>query len=438
MTHSAAAAYGRICRTCLCGLTTGGITALVLLLYKLSAGFVLKWSETGYHFIRERLYLIPAALLLLGGLAFLMAYIYRRWPDLRGGGIPTAIGIIRGLSVFCWIRTLIGAFVLSLSTFLTGVPLGNEGPAVVMGTAVGRGMSRLFGTSMDSRDRLIMTGGGCAGFATATGGLLSGVLFGVEEVQGRPSPSVLLSATVSVVAARVVTELLSPIFGVSVSLFPSMDLPALPLSDGWLPLLLGVAMGLFSVAFLKGYALLQGWMSRVLSKVSRAAVLFGVYALTLAAGLVAFSTVSTGHELVLSLLQGPYLWPLIVILAVRSVLTLCGNTAGVTGGMFVPTLTLGALVAGILCFLVGLATALSPQTSLLLVMLGMTGSIAATMKMPLTALVFALEALSCQHNVMAVVMVVAVSYGITHLFGVNSITDAVLEKATHTAKEPID
>ena len=49
------------------------------------------------------------------------------------------------------------------------------------------------------------------------------------------------------------------------------------------------------------------------------------------------------------------------------------------------------------------------------------------MKMPLTAIVFAVEALSCYGNVLYVVAVAVVSYIITEFFGVKSINDSVIE-----------
>ena len=60
-------------------------------------------------------------------------------PSCRGGGIPTAVAILRGHIPFEWMTTLVGMFSSSIITFGIGVPLGNEGPSVQMGTAIGRG-----------------------------------------------------------------------------------------------------------------------------------------------------------------------------------------------------------------------------------------------------------------------------------------------------------
>ena len=86
---------------------------------------------------------VPLVLLVLGGLAFGLSWVYRRAPNLRGGGIPTSIGILRGQTPFRWLTSLVGMFGLSLISFVVGLPLGNEGPSVQIGTAVGLGSAAL-------------------------------------------------------------------------------------------------------------------------------------------------------------------------------------------------------------------------------------------------------------------------------------------------------
>lgn len=130
------------------GALTGVLTSLVVNLYKACAKYIIAFSEKGYHYIGERLYFIPIILIAFLLPAFLFAYVYKRIPNLRGGGIPTSIGILRGIIPFKWVRNLIGIFCMSLVSFLVGVPLGNEGPSVQMGVAIGRGSVFSFGKSI--------------------------------------------------------------------------------------------------------------------------------------------------------------------------------------------------------------------------------------------------------------------------------------------------
>ena len=144
-------------------------------------------------------------------------------------------------------------------------------------------------------------------------------------------------------------------------------------------------------------------------------------------GLVSFSFISTGHELSLELFEGyGTILFLLLILFVRTTLTLSANVSGITGGMFLPILSLGALVSSIL----GKAfVALGGDTRLysVIIVLGITACIAGSMKMPLTAIVFSLEALSCHDNIIPVVITAFVAYLITELFGVKSINDTIIE-----------
>ncbi len=410
------------------GALTGVLTSLIVNLYKACAKHVIALSEKGYHFVAERLWLVPVVLLVFLLPAFLFSYIYKRIPNLRGGGIPTSIGILRGIIPFKWVRNLIGIFCMSLFSFLVGVPLGNEGPSVQMGVAIGRGSVFSFGKKHRAWDRYSMSGGACAGFSVATGAPISGILFAIEEAHQRISPMILMIASVSVMFASLTTELLSPLLGVSKSLFPALTLPDLSVRDVWIPVLIGVVMGLFAVLFLNYYKVIFKFSNKLLGRIPHGLRIFSVLSLTLAAGLFSFSFVSTGHELILELLGGSVtLLPLILLLVIRSTLTLYANSNRVTGGIFLPLLSIGALVSTVVATLLKITVGISDSHYTVIIILGIIACIAGMMKMPLTAIVFAVEALSCYGNVLFVIIAAGIAFLITEIFGVESINDRVLE-----------
>ena len=409
------------------GFITGTVTSVVVTLYKLCAKHIVYFSEIAYSYFREHLYFLPLILLCVLGLSFLLAYTYKKVPNIKGGGIPTAVGILRGIITFRWLRTLFGVFTLSLSSFLFGVPLGTEGPSVQMGTAIGRGSVYIFAKKRRAWDRYSMTGGACAGFSVATGAPISGILFAVEEAHQRISPTIVIVASSSVLFANITSKILSPLVGVSEALFEIPSLSALEISYYWLPLVIGVIVGVLSLLFLYYYRALDKLHDKVLSRVPYWVKLFTIFALTITFGLVSFSFVSTGHHLTLELFEGDgTIMLLIAILLVRATLTLGANVSGVTGGTFVPILALGALVAAIIgkCFL---ACGLNPNLYTTVLVLGITACIAGCMKMPLTAVIFSLEALSCYENILPVIITAFVAFLITELFGVKSINDTVIE-----------
>ena len=414
------------------GALTGVLTSLAVNLYKVCAKFAISFSEKGYHLIGEKPYIIPIILAAFLIPAFLFSFIYKRIPNLRGGGIPTSIGILRGIISFKWVRNLIGIFGMSLVSFIIGVPLGNEGPSVQMGVAIGRGSVTTFGKRFHAWDRYSMTGGACSGFAVATGAPISGVLFAVEEAHQRISPMILMIATTSVMFATATTELIAPILGVSKTLFPSMELPQLELRDVWIPLLVGVTMGLFAVLFLSYYRIIFNFFNKTLGRIPHGWRIFIVFSLTCVAGLCSDSFISTGHELILHLLDAKTaVWMLLIILIVRATLTLCANSNRVTGGIFLPLMAVGALVSSLLSALLGQVFGLDSSYHTVILVLGITACIAGMMKMPLTAIVFAVEALSCYDNVIYVIVAAGVAFLITEIFGAESINDRVLENLVH-------
>lgn len=421
--------FNLICPALVFGGITGSVTAAVVMIYKLCAGYVISFSEKGYGFLKSNPVIIIPVIAALFAVAVLFGRIYKSNPNLKGGGIPTSIGILRGIFHFKWIRNLFGVFAMSMTSFLIGVPLGNEGPSVQMGTAVGKGCVRCARASKKHAawERYSMTGGACAGFATATGAPLSGIMFAVEEAHQRISPTIIITASVSVMFANITTELLAPVFGVGTSLFPKQSIMKLSAGDIWLPLLIGVCLGLFAVIFLKYYKLISTLVNKKLCNFPVYLKIFFVFLLTLAAGLVSFSFISTGHELILSLFENNFeILILAAILVVRATVTLAANTAGVTGGIFLPIMALGALLSTIvakLLILCGLGT----EYYTIILVLGITACISGMMKMPLTAVLFATEALSCHENIMYVIIVSTVAFAITEIFKVKSINDSVID-----------
>ncbi len=414
------------------GSVAGILTGAIVSIYKFCAKHVLQFSIVGYEFVRERLYFIPIVIILLFGLAFLFYLIFKKAPNAKGGGIPSSIALLRGLITFKWLRTLIAVFFMSLTTFLVGVPLGNEGPSVLIGTAVGHGSTFPISGKRRAWRRYSMTGGACAGFAVATGAPISGVMFAVEEAHGRISPMIIIVACVSVLFARITSELLCPLIGVSIKLFPNFQLITLSLKEVWIPFVIGLLMGVFAVGFLTCYKFINRLFNKTLKKIPLYYKIFAIFILTFVIGILSLSFISTGHELILSLFDTatPILM-LVLILLVRSILTISSNSNKITGGIFLPILALGALFSAILGKTFQTLFGLNEQYYTIILTLGITACISGMMKMPLTAIIFSVEALSCHQNILYVIIVSVIAYIITELFSAKSINDSVVDNVVY-------
>ena len=425
-----------ICPAFVFGSITGILTAIAVTLYKVCASYIIDFSEKGYVFFRGHIYFVPIILVALFAIAFLYAFLYKKTPNLRGGGIPTSIGILRGIITFKWLRNFLGTFLLSMLSFLIGVPLGTEGPSVQMGTAIGRGSVNAFTKKHKAWDRYSMTGGACAGFSCATGAPISGIMFAIEEAHQRISPMIIIVSCVSVMFSRMTTEILAPIFNVSIGLFPEMKLVSLSLKDIWMPITVGLAVGLFAVLFLFLYRIINGFLNKKLKKIPHQYKIFAVFAVTAILGLVSFSFVSTGHELIINLFDGKIaVYMLVLILLVRSVLTLSANSTSITGGMFIPILALGALISSIIAKSAQAIFGFEQEYYTIMLILGITACISGMMKTPLTAIFFAVEALSCYENILHVVVVSCIAFVVTEIFGLKSINDTVLDTTIEEQNE---
>jgi H+/Cl- antiporter ClcA len=410
------------------GSITGILTGGIITVYKWCAKNIIEISSCLYNLLHNYLYLLPAVFVVPFGVSYLFSLIYKKNPNLRGGGIPTSIAILRGLITFRWLRNLIGVFFMSLVNFLVGVPLGSEGPSVQMGTALGRGSYKLFAKKHKAWDRYAMTGGACAGFAVATGAPISGILFAIEEAHQRIAPMIIIVSATAVIFATIVAELLSPILMVSTTLFPKMTLIDLTIKDVWMPIVIGATVGMFSVVFLKYYKFISKRIRKLIKNVPVYIKIFAIFVLTVCLGLVSFSFVSTGHELILSLFsQNVAVWFLLIILVVRSTLTLLANTNGVTGGMFLPILAIGAVFSSIVSRLVCMAFNLDQTYFVIMLVLGIISCISGMMKIPLTAIVFGIEALFCFNNIFFVIIASAISFVMTEIFGAKSINESVID-----------
>jgi len=88
----------------------GSATAVLIFLFKLISGKVIELSSHIFSLARADIVWLPVIVVgaaLLGLLASLLLYIE---PNSRGGGIPTAVAIVRGLFEFRWLRSILMIF----------------------------------------------------------------------------------------------------------------------------------------------------------------------------------------------------------------------------------------------------------------------------------------------------------------------------------------
>ena len=406
----------------------GILTGLLIFLFKISATAVINLSESIYSFVRGNLLYLPLLLLGSAGIGCIAAIILKKAPTCRGGGIPTTIAILRGLIPFRWIHSVFYLFASALLTYLGGVPLGNEGPSVQMGTAVGKGTVRLFSKKDSPLDPFVMTGSASAGFAAATGAPLSGIVFAFEETHRRFSPMMFIAIASATLTSHISMRLLCHSFGITPSLFDVSVTEVLPLKDLWSTLLVGALCALFAVLFTKIYRRVFDFLKCQAKKLPLWSKFVTVFILVAIIGVISVDFLGTGHDLTEQMLYGNGVWYWILLcLLIRAILIILANNVGVTGGLFVPYLCFGAMIGAISAKLLIALELLSPEFYIVLVITGMVSFLSAASRTPLTALLFAVEVLCGLSNLLPIAIGILFAYLIIELLHVQDLTATIIQ-----------
>lgn len=416
----------------LAGILSGGL----IFLFKLAGNKIMHISEKVYAAVRADITLLPWLVGFMAVLGLLAALILKLAKECRGGGIPTAVATIRGLLPIRWVRSIFGLFVSSMLTFFCGVPLGNEGPSVQMGTAVGKGTSRLAAKEDRAWDRYIMTGGASAGFAVATGAPLTGIFFAFEEAHRRFSPILFMIPAVSVLTGVATQTVLSDLFSVDMTFFDvTIDTP-LPIKYQWIPIVVGAVCGFAAILFTKFY---RSFRRASLKKAMRIPFILKVvliFAVTAILGFVCEDFIGTGHSLMEKILHRESVWYILLIaLCVRALLLICANNEGVTGGLFVPTLTFGAIIGSLIALGLIAVGVIPEDYYAITVVVGMASFLSASSRTPITAITFAVEALCGVANLLPVGVGVTIAYIVIEVSGITAFNDTVMEAKVEAAHE---
>ena len=407
------------------GALGGAATAMVVFFFKWLAKKVEHTSRALYELAKSAPLWVALAFAVLLSLGLAMAILHRWLPEVEGGGIPRSEGVLRGVLSFKNLRTLLGTFIGSMIGFFAGLPLGCEGPAVLMGTCIG-GLCVHYSKSRAAWSTYVMSGGAGAGFAVATGAPLSGILFVLEEVHRRFTPMLVLTVSVSVITATVTNMALSEVFGTSVALWEFPVLGTFALRHTLLLLLLGVLLSLAVFLFDSSISLLTRLSKATDQHFPGSAKLLAVFALTGIVGFLHSDAIYSGHHTVEAILsENKILAVTLALLLVRFVMMLLVLDSSATGGSFVPTLAIGALVGSLLAELLvvlGMESALYDTV----VLLAMCAFIGGTLRAPLTAAVLFLELTGQFTNLFYVCLVIFVVYAITELLGRTPFYESVL------------
>ncbi len=284
-----------------------------------------------------RLFAVPA----LAGIvvAILVLHLF---PGIRGSGVnqtKAALYIFNGVIPF---RTAVGKFICAALAIGSGQSLGPEDPSLQIGASIASALGRWLHISREKL-RLMAPVGAAAGLAAAFNAPISAVLFVIEEVIGRWSAGILGSVVLSAVSSVVIVRWFlgsEPLFRIPVTTFKRpTELIAYAV--------LGIVGGLASVIFAKSI----GYLRPRLKLLPRWTQYAQPAVAGLLVGLIAFlgfpQVMGAGYDSMDQAMHGQYAWKVLAILALLKIIaTTLSFVSGTPGGMFAPTLFIGAMLGG--------------------------------------------------------------------------------------------
>ena len=247
----------------------------------------------------------------------------------RQGEVPARPGLV---------RTLAAAVTLG-----SGGSAGSEGPVAVLGATVGSSLGRAFRFDAE-RVKVLVGAGAAAAISASFNAPLAGAFFALEEVLG----SLGVAAFPPVVVAAVLAAVVSRAF---LGNHPAFPIPAeygftLKREVVLLYPLLGIVAGLVSVLYVRTFFGAEAFAKRLKLRPWMLPVLGG-----LVVGLMVWASggvlVGYGHLAVRVQVFGRMAWTTLALLALGKILaTSITMGTGGTGGVFTPSLYIGAATGG--------------------------------------------------------------------------------------------
>lgn len=335
------------------------------------------------------------AFVITPALTVVALFLTRRWfTGSEGSGIPQVIAALHALGAeeeqtlvrrLFGVRVIVGKIAVSLIGLLGGLTIGREGPTVHIGAAIMAEIRRFYPHRSAQLERRLLLAGAAAGLSAAFNTPLAGIIFAIEEL-ARDFES---RTNGIMITAVVFSGLTSLAIAGNYLYFGKINVPENLGAAFALPVVLSAAVcGLFGAAFNLALLRWRRWMPEWLIALRERSPL--LYALAIGIVVAALGvathgqTWGSGYDQARHLLQGTA--PLSEGYALTKWAAMVVTyMAGIPGGLFSPSLSIGAGLAQ----WVHAAFAWAPMAAV--IALCMTGYLAAVTQSPITSFVIVME-----------------------------------------------
>jgi CIC family chloride channel protein len=365
-----------------------------------------------------RLFLVPSVVSLATGILLVTAF-----PDVRGSGVPqtkAAYHLHRGMIP---LRVPLGKFVMGALCVGSGHSMGREGPSVQIGAGLASSAGRWMRLPPERIKDLVPVGVAGA-LAAAFNTPIAAVLFALEEIIGDLNATLLGSTVVASVTGVIVARSIlgnEPLFHVPPY---HLEHPGELLAYA----VLGLVGGIVSVAFCKG---LLAARAAFLALPRRTRALQPALGGLLIGGVLIYvpQVMGVGYGYVDQALNGGLALHTLALLGVAKVgATIISYSSGNAGGIFAPSLYIGAMVGGTVGMLVQRFATFGTADPGAYALVGMGALFAGIIRAPMTS-VFMVFEITQDYQILVPLMVAnLLSFWISRRYQPTPVYEALLRQ----------
>lgn len=397
----------------------GLLTGLVVSTFRLIIQHFLIFVQTSFAYFHHH----PEGLIFwaIGSviLALILGRLTQSYPNIKGSGIPQVEGQLKCQFDEKWWPVLWRKYLGGIFAIGSGLFLGREGPSIQLGAAVGQGVVETANVNSLNR-RIGIASGAAAGLAAAFNAPIASTIFILEEVYHNFSPLIWLATFISSLCSNMVSM---AIFGLK----PVLNVPyqyELPVQLYWHLIILGIVLGLLGRLYQAVILHLDCWSAKI-TWLKPTAYPIIPFLLVMPVAWYLPYTLGGGNQLIGQLRLLPFSLSLFVgLFVLRFVFSMISYGSQLPGGIFLPILTLGAVLGAAYCALMANLGILPAKYLPNFIIYAMAGYFACISKAPFTAILLITEMVGSLAHLMPLAMVSIIAY---------LVVDALHGKPVYTA-----